>query len=102
MEASALIEKLKTINDFGMQEFWDKNFNGACPCFNGEKTVDGKTIGFWGRCWRVSDNGQDLHVWGTIDLKNKRLIAKEVKRALDAQEWYMPYTIIFDEEENSK
>lgn len=96
MKIQTFIKKLQKIEDYGMQKFWDKHFEGLCPCFRGENTVEGKTIGFWGRCWRVSENEQDLHVFGDMDMKNKKLIAKEVKRALDNQEWYNTYTLIFD------
>jgi len=96
VKIKTLISKLKEIENYKMQSFWDKAYEGACPCFSGQKTVEGKTIGFWGRCWRVSEYQQDLHVFGTMTIGDKKIIAKEVKRALDAQEWYSDYTLIFD------
>ena len=93
MRTDTFIKKLKEIEDYGMQKFWDDTYDGACPCFSGEKTIDGKKVKVWGRCWRVSDNRQDLIMYAE-DRKLLKVIAKEVKRALDAQKWYNPYTLI--------
>lgn len=94
-----LLDKVKAIEDWGMQSFWDRKNDGGCPCFMGKRTEQGKTVHVMGRCWRVSDNinrnYQDLYVWG--DHPQLKQIAKETKRALDAQEWYNPYTIIYED-----
>lgn len=92
---SKILEEVNGIEDWGMQSYWDKDNDGGCPCFSGVKTENGKTIGVMGRCWRVSNNDQDLYVWG--DHPKLKQIAKSVKRALDAQEWYNPYTIIYED-----
>ena len=98
MKLETLLSELEAIEDWGVQEYWDRCFDGSCPCFSGQKVVEGKKIGFTGRCWRVSKNDQDLYVWGEWDKKTLRKVAKEVKRALDNQKWYNPYSIIYKEE----
>jgi hypothetical protein len=94
-----LLEEVKKQQGFDVFAFWDKDFDGGCPCFGGKHTESGKTVSVHGRCWRVSDNinrgYQDLYVWGSHpDLKE---IAEETQRALDETEWYNPYTIIYEE-----
>ena len=99
-EANAtLLEQLDAIEDYGMQAFWDDEA-GGCPCFQGTKTENGYTVGVRGRCWRVSDGCRDhkpwrqnLYVWGGHP--NLVAIGESVKRALDAEEWYNPYQLIF-------
>jgi len=72
----------------------DKDYDGGCLCGGGEVELPQGVVGFHARCWRVSENVQDLHIWGTHpDLKDW---AKKIKKALDDQEWYNPYTIIYD------
>ena len=96
MEKKILLEKLKSIEEdggYGVQELFDKKYEGACPCFSGSINVDGKPFDVWGRCWRTSENLQDLHYFGDKE------IAEAVKRCLDAQEWYNPYTLIKSEKE---
>lgn len=91
---SKLLEKCRELEGFEVFGFWDKDSDGACPCFGGKRMEDGKTVNVRGRCWRVSDNDQDLYVWGDhLDLK---AIAKETKRALDETGWHNPYTIIYE------
>jgi len=82
------IEKLRKDGGYGLQELFDKNYDGGCPCFSGEFDVGGKKQEVWGRCWRVSDNTQDLHFFGDIE------IGKAIKKCLDAQKWYNKYTLI--------
>lgn len=69
------------------------DFGGACPCAYFKFTDDNGTVYAHSCCWRVSENGQDLYVWG--EHKNIKSIAKALKKALDDTKWYQPYTIIF-------
>lgn len=92
MRKDTFLKKLRETDD--MQRFWSSEYEGSCPCFWGEKIVDGETVGFHGRCWRVSDHSQDLYAWGT-DKKFTKEVAQIVKKALDEQKWYNPYTIIY-------
>lgn len=99
MNIQDLVKDLETIEDYGMQQYWEDDYDGSCPCFSGTKKLDEGIVGVWGRCWRVSDNSQDLHIWGTIPEKDIKKIARLVKRSLDAQKWYNKYTIIYDEKD---
>ena len=69
------------------------DYEGICPCADFKFTDDKGTVYAHSRCWRVSDNGQDLYVWG----KHPRLkaIAKALKKQLDDTKWYSHYTIIY-------
>lgn len=71
------------------------DFEGACPCADFKLTDDRGTVYAHSRCWRVSDNAQDLYVWGEHPLTKS--IARALKKSLDSTEWYNPYTIIFEE-----
>ncbi len=97
MKVETFIKKLKLIENYHIQTFFDKEYGGACPCFSGSKTIDGKKLYVWGRCWRVSDSfgAQELHVGGELDKKTIRVIAKIIKKALDAQKWYNTYRIYY-------
>lgn len=95
LNGMSLLDELHEIDSWGMQAFWEKDYEGSCPCFHGSRKENGKTVNVAGRCWRVSDNAQDLYAWG--DHPKLKTIAKTVKRALDAQEWYNHYTIIYEE-----
>ena len=91
MKKENLLKKLKELEDAGgngVQEIFDKGNSGSCPCFDGRFIVDGKKCEVWGRCWRVSNNIQDLHILAPKEIR------EAIKRCLDAQEWYNPYTII--------
>ena len=90
MSIEALISQLKE-EHYG-QKIYDPDFEGTCPCADGDVIVDNYPVHFWSRCWRVSDNAQDLYVF--TDHPKIKTIAKAVKKNLDAQEWYNPYTII--------
>ena len=75
----------------------DEDYSGSCPCFSVNLILEEGDIFLVGRCWRIStgpQGQQDLHVWGD-DLSQAALttIAVALKRKLDAQEWYGPYTI---------
>jgi hypothetical protein len=89
------MRKLADDGGWGTQSFFEADFEGSCPCFFGGAEVDGKTLNVVGRCWRVSDNIQDLHVWGDFTKKDLQEMAKAVKRSLDKQKWYNKYTIIY-------
>jgi len=103
MKLETLLKKLQTMNYWDMQKFWDKDWDDSCPCFEGTKIVDGKKVYVRGECWRVSHNPQDLHICGELDKDALLKIAKAVKKALDKQKWYKPYTIVCDEPmENTK
>ena len=96
MKVQTLVSKINSFEDgWGIQKFWEKDFEGACPCFSASKRVENTTVNVWGRCWRVSDNTQDLYVWGTLAKKDLIKIANALKKALDKQKWYNPYTIIY-------
>lgn len=75
------------------QKIGDKDFDCGCPCGGGEVLIDGKKFGFSARCWRTSENAQDLYIWGGHPAEKE--LARAVKRNLDKQEWYNPYTIIY-------
>lgn len=73
------------------------DWDACCPCSWWEGEVDGYKLGIATRCWRVSETNefQDLHIWG--DLPYIKEIAEMLKYALDKQEWYNQYRIIFKE-----
>ena len=96
MKIDAFINKLKKLEGYEVFEFWESDYIGSCPCFRGEKIIDGEQIGVWGRCWRVSDNAQDLYVYGNHPKEILKQVAQKTKRALDETEWYSPYTIIYE------
>lgn len=73
----------------------DGDADMACPCGGGEVRLPDGDVNFRARCWRVSDNPQDLYVWG--DHPKIEEWAAKIKENLDAQEWYNPYTIIYQE-----
>ena len=83
------IDKIKKDGGWGIQKLFSKDYGGSCPCFSAKFKVNGEKCEIWGRCWRVSENTQDLHV---MMPKN---IAHKVKECLDAQHWYSEYTLIF-------
>ena len=72
----------------------DKDYDGACPCFSVTKTIEGKRVHILGRCWRVSENMQDLYVWGNLPERDLRRVGRELKKQLDKQEWYNKYTVM--------
>jgi len=90
------IKKLIKDNDgYGLQKYFEQDNDGACPCFEGKKEIDGIKIRVWGRCWRVSEIGkQDLHIYSKAPKEFLEEIGKWVKKALDKQKWYSPYTLI--------
>lgn len=78
-----------------IQSLFEKSWEGTCPCFWGSRLVSGHRLYIHGRCWRVSVVGnQDLHVWGIFAKNDLRRVGEALKRKLDAQKWYNPYTII--------
>ena len=86
---------LEQINQSDYAFSLSKDYEGCCPCADFElKDADGVVYAH-SRCWRGSDNAQDLYIWG--DHKKIKLIAKALKKALDDTEWYNPYTIIYEE-----
>jgi len=87
-EIKERIDKIISEGGFGLQRLFDKEYDGSCPCFDGILKIDGKDFAVQGRCWRVSENKQDLHYYGDDEIANK------IKEALDKQEWYNPYTLI--------
>jgi hypothetical protein len=100
MTKQGFLKKMASLADdggWGTQNFFDPNDDGGCPCFCGSIKIDGKMLYVNGKCWRVSDNDQDLYVWGEFTKKELREYAESIKKALDAQEWYNPYTIIYEE-----
>lgn len=75
----------------------DKEWGGSCPCFYYEGKLMGKNLIIQGRCWRVSQYGQqDLHIDGDLSRRELRLIGNAIKEKLDAQEWYGSYVIIYN------
>ena len=91
MKKEILLKNLKQIETdggFGLQAFFESDYEGNCPCFSGKFEVDDKECEVWGKCWRVSENAQDLHILAPSD------VAKAIKRCLDKQKWYNKYTLI--------
>lgn len=90
----SILEQIKKADyPFGLAN----DYEGSCPCAEFKLSdKDGKVYA-QSRCWRVSDNAQDLYIWG--EHPHKRKIANALKKALDATEWYNPYTIIMEEQE---
>lgn len=76
----------------------DEDYDGSCPCFRAHFTIGGQEIHVAGYCWRVSRDPerQDLYVWGDAPMGVKRVIARALKKQLDAQEWYAPYVTIYE------
>jgi hypothetical protein len=95
MKPKTLINKILTYDDY-IQVFFEKDWVGSCPCFYGFKTLEGKKLYVRGLCWRVSKNAQDLYVWGEVD--NLKDIGEAIKKRLDRQKWYNPYTLILRKE----
>ena len=87
-----LLDRIKTYDGY-IQKFFEKDYEGSCPCFSGKRTEGGKSVNVRGRCWRVSEFAQDLYVWG--DHPDLKKIGRAIKKNLDDQEWYNPYTIIW-------
>lgn len=83
------LQKILENGGWGLQKLFDKDNDGGCPCFSGKFKLGGKICEVQGRCWRVSEKGQDLHIY----CHNNEII-KLIKECLDAQEWYQKYTII--------
>lgn len=77
----------------------NEGWEGSCPCFSGKFEVDDYPAYIWGRCWRVSDNDQDLYLY--TDHPRRRQLGNAIKKQLDAQEWYHPYTLILGDYKDS-
>lgn len=77
-----------------VQSFFDLDDDGSCPCFEADIKIDGEKVKIWGRCWRVSKNAQDLIITTTLPTEKAQLIGEAIKKKLDKQEWYNPYTVI--------
>jgi hypothetical protein len=92
-------EMLRLINDTYAPQQLDPEYDGSCPCFSVQRTINGKALNIVGRCWRVSETYgmQDLYVWGELDQEDLERIALALKEKLDEQEWYQPYRIIYCE-----
>ncbi len=101
MKLATFIKQLEELDCHSVQSFFEKDSDGGCPCFSGRKTIDGKKLHVWGRCWRVSENVQDLNIWSDLPTKDRNKIAHIIKKLLDEQEWYNPYTIIYHNEDFS-
>jgi len=87
--------KEKCPDGYGVQEYFEPENEGGCPCFEGKVKLKEGTLHVWGRCWRVSENQQDLHVWGTLKRPQLEKVGKVVKRLLDKQKWYSSYKLIY-------
>ena len=106
MTKYSLIQKLQALEPYGMQEFWDKKFEGSCPCFWGKKKIGEYYIELHGHCWRTcpdmnagkshycSFNG--LHVTSDMPKKELRPIIGIIKHKLDEQEWYDKWEVHYD------
>lgn len=95
-ELESFVSSLKVLEPYEVQSFLDAEYDGSCPCFEATKMIDGEALHIWGRCWRVSENAQDLYVFGTLDHAELEQVANVIKEKLDDQHWYNPYTIIYD------
>jgi len=96
-EIKELISDLKKEcpDGWGVQKYFEPDNDGSCPCFEGKVKLKEGTLHVWGRCWRVSKNSQDLHIWGTLKKPELEKIGKVIKKLLDKQKWYSDYTLIY-------
>ena len=96
-----ILDKVTALDGWGVQNLFDPEGDGGCPCFSGKLTDNKKTVNAYGRCWRVSDSMesgfQDLYIWG--DHPQLKTIGKAIKKQLDAQKWHNPYKLIFENPE---
>lgn len=88
-----LVAEIKELEPYQIQAFFDWEYDGGCPCFLGRKYVADGWVEVYGKCWRVSDNAQDLIVSGSLSESDLVPLGNAIKEKLDAQEWYSEYTI---------
>jgi hypothetical protein len=77
---------------YGMQAFFDKDFDGSCPCAWGYLVIDGIRYDIHTSCWRVGNGNCTLEV-KCKDSKNRAEVIKILKMALDKQDWYGEYVV---------
>lgn len=70
------------------------DYEGSCPCADFTLKDELGTVYARSRCWRVSNNTQDLYIWG--EHPQIKEIAEALKHSLDETKWYNPYTIIYE------
>jgi hypothetical protein len=98
---------IKEINKFelNIQKYFDKKFDGACPCFWGRKSVEGYYITLHGHCWRTTGNSlvggckcsfNGLHIKSKMPLKKLKPIIKAIKEQLDSQKWYSEWEVVYE------
>lgn len=86
-------EFIKKIKDNSPQSL-DGNYEGSCPCSWISVKIGRYKFDYTTRCWRISDNPQDLII--SSKHPDKIELAEAIKKELDKQEWYNPYTIIYE------
>jgi len=96
-----LIEKIKQLEPYEMQEFIDKKFGGSCPCFWGRLKVGGHYIGLHGHCWRSEEDGGNcpyngLHIRSKLPKKEIEPLIKAIVKKLNAQKWYSKWDIVYE------
>jgi len=96
MKSTELIKNLKATcpDGWGVQRYFEKDYEGDCPCFLGKVKLDEGTLKVNGRCWRVAKNDQDLIISGTLPKKLKVKIGNVIRILLNKQKWYSRYTLI--------
>lgn len=93
---ATILEKVKGCESYEVFALIrDSDDDGGCPCAANRLEDSGGYIEVSTSCWRTSDNidsgFQDLKVTGNHP--DIEAIASELKRALDATEWYNPYKL---------
>jgi hypothetical protein len=100
MKVKDLIAKVKKMD---YPQKLERGWEGLCPCFNYNPTIDGHKISIHGHCWRTTDNGIDggcecafngLHIKGKLPKKDLMEIAKSFKAKLDKQKWYSEWEVV--------
>lgn len=101
MKKSTLAEFLKDLKGlekdfYNLQKYFELDHEASCPCFSSKLLIDDKLFKVHGSCWRVSNEGQELRIYSELPQKTTILLANKIKKILDKQKWYNPYTIIYE------
>jgi hypothetical protein len=102
MNIAELIKKIETMD---YPQHLDKGYEGSCPCFYYNPTVEGKRLVIHGHCWRTTVNSviggckceyNGVHISGKLPKKDLLKIGKAFKKQLDAQKWYSEWDLVID------
>ncbi len=102
MKSKDLIDK---VGKMDYPQKLEKGWEGFCPCFNYNPTVNGKKVSIHGHCWRTTNNGtiggcecsfNGLHIKSKPPIKDLKEIAKALKKQLDAQKWNSEWEVVYD------